>query len=114
MNAFASSCTDGHAARAARQISASSRARTPDSANVDSACAGSRIVSLLVAQLRSAMNSIGLDARHSFQVHDLLSEGRFLWQGSRSYVELVPESLPAHILRVRRWVRTERDFDYYL
>jgi starch synthase (maltosyl-transferring) len=60
------------------------------------------------------LSSIGLDARHSFQVHDLLSEGRFLWQGSRNYVELVPGSLPAHILRLRRWVRTERDFDYYL
>src|SRR5262249_35004180 len=60
------------------------------------------------------LSSIGLDPRHSFQVHDLLSEGRFLWQGSRNYVELVPESLPAHILCVRRWVRTERDFDYYL
>jgi starch synthase (maltosyl-transferring) len=60
------------------------------------------------------LSSIGLDARHSFQVHDLLSEGRFLWQGSRNYVELVPESLPAHILRLRRWVRTEQDFDYFL
>ena len=60
------------------------------------------------------LSSIGLDVRHSFQVHDLLSEGRFLWQGSRNYVELVPESLPAHILRLRRWVRTEKDFDYYL
>ena len=60
------------------------------------------------------LSSIGLDARHSFQVHDLLSEGRFLWQGSRNYVELVPGSLPAHILHLRRWVRTERDFDYYL
>jgi starch synthase (maltosyl-transferring) len=60
------------------------------------------------------LSSIGLDTRHSFQVHDLLSEGRFLWQGSRNYVELVPGSLPAHILRLRRWVRTERDFDYYL
>jgi starch synthase (maltosyl-transferring) len=60
------------------------------------------------------LSSIGLDARHSFQVHDLLSEGRFLWQGSRNYVQLAPESLPAHILRLRRWVRTERDFDYYL
>jgi starch synthase (maltosyl-transferring) len=37
-----------------------------------------------------------------------------LWQGSRNYVELVPESLPAHILRLKRWVRTEQDFDYYL
>jgi starch synthase (maltosyl-transferring) len=47
-------------------------------------------------------------------VHDLLGEGRFFWQRSRNYVELVPQSLPAHILQIRRWVRTERDFDYYL
>lgn len=60
------------------------------------------------------LDSIGLDTRHTFQAHDLLSEGRFLWQGSRNYVELVPESLPAHILLLRRWVRTEKDFDYYL
>jgi len=44
----------------------------------------------------------------------LLGEGRFLWQGARNYVELMPESLPAHILQVRRWVRTEQNFDYYL
>ena len=60
------------------------------------------------------LNSLGLDTRHAFQAHDLLSGGRFLWQGPRNYVELIPESLPAHILRLRRWVRTERDFDYYL
>jgi starch synthase (maltosyl-transferring) len=60
------------------------------------------------------LDSIGLDANHAFQVHDLLGEGHYLWQGSRNYVELTPESLPAHIFRVRRWVRTERDFDYYL
>ena len=57
---------------------------------------------------------LGLGSGHAFQMHDLLSEGRFLWQGARSYVELTPESLPAHILHVRRWARTERDFDYYL
>jgi starch synthase (maltosyl-transferring) len=60
------------------------------------------------------LSGIGLDPRHAFQAHDLLSEGRFLWQGPRNYVELVPESLPAHVLLLRRWVRTERDFDYYL
>jgi len=60
------------------------------------------------------LNSLGLDAAHAFQVHDLLGEGRYLWQGARNYVELLPESLPAHILRVRRWVRSETDFDYYL
>ena len=60
------------------------------------------------------LNSLGLDAAHAFQVHDLLGEGRYLWQGARNYVELVPESLPAHILHVRHWVRSETDFDYYL
>jgi starch synthase (maltosyl-transferring) len=45
---------------------------------------------------------LGLKADREFPVHDLLGEGRYLWQGSRNYVELTPESLPAHILRVRR------------
>jgi starch synthase (maltosyl-transferring) len=60
------------------------------------------------------LNSLGLEATQAFEVHDLLGEGRFLWQGARNYVELMPESLPAHILKVRRWVRTEQNFDYYL
>src|SRR5215469_5142589 len=60
------------------------------------------------------LGGLGVNSGHPFQMHDLLSEGRFLWQGSRSYVELTPESLPAHILHVRRWAHSERDFDYYL
>jgi starch synthase (maltosyl-transferring) len=47
------------------------------------------------------LGSLGLDANRAYQAHDLLGEGRYLWQGSRNYVELTPESLPAHILRVR-------------
>jgi starch synthase (maltosyl-transferring) len=49
-----------------------------------------------------------------FQAHDLLSEARFLWQGRRNYVALDPSRGPAHVLLVRRRVRTERDFDYFL
>ena len=60
------------------------------------------------------LKSIGLDANRAFQAYDLLGEGRYLWHGPRNYVELTPGSLPAHIFRVRRWIRTERDFDYYL
>ena len=60
------------------------------------------------------LESLELDPNRSFQAHDLLSDGRYLWQGKRNYVELVPESIPAHILRVRRRIRSERDFDYYL
>lgn len=60
------------------------------------------------------LDSAGIPTEGPFQAHDLLSEARFLWHGSRNYVELMPETLPAHILRVRKRVRSERDFDYYL
>ena len=58
--------------------------------------------------------SLGLEPGKTFEAEDLLSGGRFLWQAPRDYVELVPDSLPGHVLRVRRWLKTERDFDYYL
>jgi starch synthase (maltosyl-transferring) len=57
--------------------------------------------------------SLGLDASRTFQAHDLLGESRFVWRGARNYFELTPEHLPAHIMKVRKWVRTEQDFDYY-
>src|SRR5262249_31521337 len=50
------------------------------------------------------LETIGLDGAQAFQVHDLLGDGKYLWQGTSNYVELVPESLPAHILHLRRWV----------
>ncbi len=49
-----------------------------------------------------------------YQVHDLLSGARYLWHGDRNYVELNPQLVPAHIFRVRRWVRSEREFEYFL
>jgi starch synthase (maltosyl-transferring) len=50
----------------------------------------------------------------SFQVHDLLSGARHRWHGSRNYVQLNPQIVSAHIFRIRRRVRTERDFEYFL
>jgi len=64
--------------------------------------------------LELSLETLGLDPRQPYQVHDLLSDARFLWQGARNYVELNPQVVPAHIFRVRRRVRTERDFDYYM
>jgi starch synthase (maltosyl-transferring) len=60
------------------------------------------------------LDSFGLAAEKSFQVHDLLTDARFLWHGARNYIELDPRTLPAHVFRIRQKVRTERDFDYYL
>jgi starch synthase (maltosyl-transferring) len=54
------------------------------------------------------------DVQGSYQAHDLLSDARYLWQGPHNYVELDPRIVPAHIFRLRRHVRTERDFDYYM
>jgi len=56
---------------------------------------------------------MGIAEGETYQVHDLLSGERYLWQGSRNYVELTTER-PAHLFRVRRWVSRERDFDYFL
>jgi starch synthase (maltosyl-transferring) len=60
------------------------------------------------------LEEFGLDPHQPYTVHDLLSDNRFLWSGKHNYVELNPRTLPAHIFSLRRRVRTERDFDYYL
>lgn len=57
---------------------------------------------------------LGLQAEVSFQAHDLLSGARFLWQGHKNFVRLDPQLSPAHVLRLRRKLRSERDFDYFL
>jgi starch synthase (maltosyl-transferring) len=44
----------------------------------------------------------------AYQVHDLLSDARYVWYGRQNYVELDPEIQPAHIFRVRRWVGGDR------
>ena len=60
------------------------------------------------------LESLGLDPQQPYQVHDLLSDARYLWHGPRNYVELNPNVVPAHIFRVRRRVRSERDFEYFM
>jgi starch synthase (maltosyl-transferring) len=60
------------------------------------------------------LEALGLDAATPFQMHELLSGARYLWQGARNFVQLDPRGAPAHVFRLRRKVRTERDFDYFL
>jgi len=60
------------------------------------------------------LHSLGLDAGEPYQVHDLLGDARYLWQGARNYVELDPATLPAHIFRVHKRVPREQDFEYFL
>lgn len=60
------------------------------------------------------LDGLGMSDHESFEVYDLLADEAFLWQGASNYVELSPERMPAHVFRVRKHVRTEKDFDYYL
>ena len=61
-----------------------------------------------------ALAELQLEPQQPYQVHDLLSDARYLWHGGRNYIELNPQVMPAHIFRIRKKVRTERDFDYFM
>jgi starch synthase (maltosyl-transferring) len=45
---------------------------------------------------------LGLGPDDVFTVHDLLTDAHFEWRGSRNFVQLDPEVVPAHVFRVRR------------
>jgi starch synthase (maltosyl-transferring) len=60
------------------------------------------------------VGALKLDAEQPYQVHDLLSDQRYNWRGRRNYVMLDPRRVPAHVFRLRRRVRSEQDFDYFL
>jgi starch synthase (maltosyl-transferring) len=63
--------------------------------------------------VRVPLAELGLAGDTSFQVHDLLTDARFFWHGESNFVQLDPQVCPAHILRLRRRIKSERDFDYY-
>lgn len=65
--------------------------------NLDSTYRQSGFVELPLA-------AFGLGEQEPYQVHDLLTDARYMWVGSRNYVELDPQHLPAHIFRLRRRV----------
>ena len=58
--------------------------------------------------------AVDIDPEGAYQVHDLLSDQRFIWQGRRGFVMLDPAHSPAHVFRLRHRVRREHDFDYFL
>jgi starch synthase (maltosyl-transferring) len=58
------------------------------------------------------LEEFGLTTTESYEVHDLLDDRRFVWQGPRNYVELHPDVAAAHVFAVRP-MRSERDVDHY-
>ena len=49
-----------------------------------------------------ALPELNIAPHESFEVHDLLSGGRYTWSGARNYIELNPLQLPAHVFKVVR------------
>ncbi len=88
--------------------------QTPDLSNIVVVVANLDPYHTQSSWVNLPLERFGLDHSPSYQVHDLLSFSRFLWHGSRNYVELNPHIVPAHIFAIRRKVRSERDFDYFM
>ena len=59
------------------------------------------------------LDALRIEPRHQYQMHDLLTDARYLWDGPRNFIRLDPARVPAHIFRVRRRLHREQDFDYF-
>ena len=58
-------------------------------------------------------NAVGVQHEGQFQVHDLLTDRRYLWSGPDNFVQLDPNGVPAHVFSVERQTRTEQNFDSF-
>lgn len=59
------------------------------------------------------LTELGIGPDEPYQMHDLLTDARYMWCGPRNFVQLNPHELPAHILRIRRRVKSESDREYF-
>jgi starch synthase (maltosyl-transferring) len=65
------------------------------------------------ATLQIPLAEIGIAPDETYELHELLGGDRRLVRGASHTVTLDPRTAPAHIYRLGRWRRRERDFDYY-
>jgi starch synthase (maltosyl-transferring) len=59
------------------------------------------------------LEALGLTDEQPYQMHDLMTGAHYLWHGVRNYVSLDPQRCPVHVLRLRRRLHREQDFDYF-
>jgi starch synthase (maltosyl-transferring) len=60
------------------------------------------------------LSDFGIDPNQPYLVHDLLGEGKYIWNGERNYVEIDPGISPAQVFRIRKRLKKEADFDYFM
>ncbi len=59
------------------------------------------------------LHALGIESEQPYQMHDLITDAHFLWNGSRNFVQLDPQRCPAHVMHLRARVTRENDFDYF-
>ncbi len=60
------------------------------------------------------LDELGIDPHQPYLMDEALTGDKYIWQGQSNYLELDPHVMPAHILKLRRRLRRETDFDYFL
>jgi starch synthase (maltosyl-transferring) len=66
------------------------------------------------AWLNLPLEEFALNEERSYMVHDLLGDDKFIWQGPRNLMEFDPQVLPARIFHLKRRLKRETDFDYFM
>ena len=64
--------------------------------------------------VRVPVKELGLGEHQPYLVHDLIGEDKYIWEGERNFVEINPQVMPGNIFRVRKKLKRETDFDYFL
>ncbi len=64
--------------------------------------------------VRVPVKELGLDEHQPYLVHDLIGDDKYIWEGERNFVEINPQVMPGNIFRVRKKLKRETDFDYFL
>lgn len=65
-------------------------------------------------RIQVPLERLGIETGRPYLVHELLSDDKYIWQEVWNQVELDPAFLPARIFRIRRHLRREQDFDYFM
>ncbi len=87
---------------------------TPDFSNVILVVVNLDYYNIQGGWLELPLEELEMDPQQTYQVHDLLSDCRYFWYGKKNYVELNPQILPAHVFKLRRRIRREQEFDYFM
>ena len=58
--------------------------------------------------------ALGIAPQQSYQMVDAIGGAHYLWHGDRNFVSLDPQRSPVHVMQMRRHLRRENDFDYFL